>query len=161
MTTKPAWRASPMPTMRTDLGQLRMLAPTSRPRYTRGTHGEMWQWLGDGESLISLILAGRSGGEDSAEGTRHRLLAEVDRISQPLVRSPGSDLVLAEGAHVPGASAAYLARVDGLREGVAVHNAVLMAAIQGTSYLLHVVATDTTAGRELASTLSSGLQITE
>lgn len=147
--------------MYADVGPVRLLAPDQAPRHTRGTYGEMWQWIGDGESLISLILAARPSGGDTAHGLRHRLLAEVHRISESLLRSSETGLVHAESAYAPGASASFVARVDGVREGVPLHNVVMMATAQWTNYLLHVAATDTPAGRELASRVSASLRLTE
>lgn len=150
-----------MPTAHVDLGSVRLLAPEQVPRRTRGTYGEMWQWIGDGESLISLILGKRPGRVDSADGLRHRLLAEADRISESLVRSPKAGQLRAESAYIRGAIASFVACVDGVREGIPLHNVVTMAMAQETSYLLHIAATDTPAGRELASRTSASLRLTE
>ena len=151
----------PMLTKHVDLGPVRLLAPDRPLRYTRGTLGEMWQWVGDGENLISLILAARSGPTESAVGVQHRLLAEVQRIGGSLVRSPGAGLASTERAYIPGSSASFVAHVDGVREGILLHNAVVMAAAPETSYRLHVVATGTQAGRELASRMSLSLGLAE
>lgn len=152
---------SPMLTNHVDLGPVRLLAPDRPPRYTRGTLGEMWQWIGDGENLISLILAARSDSAESAVGVRHRLLAEVQRIGGSLTRSPDAGLASTERAYIPGSSASFIAHVDGVREGILLHNAVVMAAARETSYLLHLAATATPAGRELASRMSLSLRLAE
>jgi hypothetical protein len=57
--------------------------------------------------------------------------------------------------------ASFVAHVDGVREGIPLHNAVTMAAARRKIYLLHVAATGTARGRELASTLSSSLRLAE
>jgi hypothetical protein len=161
MTRQRSGVASILPTAHVDLGSVRLLAPDQAPRHTRGTYGEMWQWIGDGESLISLIVAARPSGDDSAQGLRHRLLAEAHRIREPLVRLSDAGLARAESAYVPGASVSFVAHVDGLREGIPLHNVVMMATTLETNYLLHVAATDTPAGREIASRMSASLRLTE
>lgn len=144
-----------------DLGSVVIDAPCEMPTYTRGTYGEMWQWIGNGDVLLSLIVATRpDDAAASAEGTRHRLLAEVDRIRGSLDPDPDAGWPRAEAAYVPGASASFLAHVDGLRDGVTVNNTVLVAADSHGTHLLHVAVTNTESGRRLASATASSLRLT-
>ena len=143
----------------TDIEPAVLVAPLGRPNHTRGTYGEMWQWIEDGVSLFSLILAVRYEGDESAAGARHRLLAEVERIGKPLVLDSEHEAVRPEIAIVPGASAAFKAHVDGVREDVAVHNVVVVAAAHERTYFLHVLVPDTPSGHEQASSMASSLRL--
>lgn len=155
---------SPSPSMSiatVDLRAVTLAAPIEMPNYVRGTYGEMWHWPGDGRDLITLVLASRGVASESPTGVRHRLLAEVGRVCDSLQRAPGAKPPTAERVDVPGASAAYMSRVDGLRGGVPLHNLVAVAERRGSLYLMHVAALDTVIGRELASKISSSLRLTE
>lgn len=143
-----------------DLGSVAVDAPSEMPTYTRGTYGEMWQWIGNGHVLLSLIVAARPDDAVSAAGTRHRLLAEVDRIRGPLDLAPDAEWPRTETAYVPGSSASFLAQVDGVRDGIPVSNTVLVAVGSHSTYLLHVAVTDTERGRQLASSIASSLRLT-
>lgn len=143
------------------LGGVALAAPLGSPTYTRGTYGEMWQWIGNGNSLISLVVAARPGAQESAGGVRYRLLAETDRISVPLRRPADGERPRPELVDVPGAVAAFKMPVDGIREGVRLHNGVLVASDGAVTYLVHAAVTDTETGRRLASSLLSSLQFLE
>ena len=148
-----------MPIGTVDLGGAALAAPLGSPAYTRGTYGEMWQWIGDGGRLISLVVAVRPSVQESAEGARSRLLAETDRIGVPLRDAADGRWPTPEWVDVPGAVAAFKGAVDGTREGVRLHNAVLAATDSVVTYLVHVAVTDTEAGRRLASSLLSSLRL--
>lgn len=145
--------------MRVDLGSVALAAPRGPRTYTRGTYGEMWQWIGNGSSLISLVVAVRPGAQESVDGVRHRLLAETDRIGASLQRPADGEPPRPELVVVPGAAAAFKVPVDGSREGVRLHNAVLVASDSSATYLVHASVPDTVTGRRLASSLLSSLQL--
>lgn len=142
-----------------DLGGVALAVPFGPRIYTSGTYGEMWQWIGNGKSLISLVVAVRPGAQESIDGVRHRLLAESDRIGAPLRRPSDGERPRPELVDVPGAVAAFKVPVDGIREGVQLHNAVLVASDSAVTYLVHAAVTDTGAGRRLASSVLSSLQL--
>lgn len=141
------------------LRTLSVRAPDESPTYTRGTYGEMWNWIGDGRAMFSLIVAARAGGEGTDVGVHRRLVTEADRIGRGLVKAPGSDPLRCQELAVAGADAAFLADVDGLREGLPVHNAVLLASGDGRLVLLHVAVPDTSSGHQLASAVTSSLRL--
>lgn len=159
VTTGHADDAASVSTRAVDLGDVALVAPLGPPTYTRGTYGEMWQWIGNGNSLISLVVAVRPDAWDSVAGVRHRLLAETHRIGAPLRHPADGERPRPEWVDVPGAVAAFKMPVDGIREGVQLHNAVLAASGSAATYLVHVAVTDTETGRRLASSLLSSLQL--
>lgn len=142
-----------------DLGGVTLAAPLGPPSYTRGTYGEMWQWIGSGDSLISLVVAVRPSAQESVDGIQHRLLAEADRIGAPLRHAADGERPRPELVDVPGAVASFKVAVDGIREGVQLHNAVLVATDSVVTYLVHVAVTDSATGHRLASSVLSSLQL--
>lgn len=142
-----------------DVGPAVLSAPLRPPSHTQGTYGEMWQWIGDGRTLFSLLLTARYEGEESAKGVRHRLIAEVERIRKPILAPSDDESVRTEIAIVSGARAAFVAHVDGIREGVPVRNLVTAAATYERTYFLHVLVPDTQAGHEQASSMASSLRL--
>lgn len=143
----------------TDIGPAVLVAPLGPPSHTHGTYGEMWQWIGDGVTLFSLVLVARNESDESGAGVRHRLLAEVERVGEPLLLASEDETDRQEIAIVPGASAAFMAHVDGVREGVPVHNRVMVATTHDRTYFLHVCAPDTPSGHEQASSMASSLRL--
>ncbi len=142
-----------------NVGHAALTAPLGPPSHTQGTYGEMWQWIGDGRSLFSLLLVARRDGEKSTTGVRHRLLAEVERISEPILPTCEDETVRTEIAIVAGARAAFVAHVDGIRQGVPVRHLVTAAATYERTYFLHVLVPDTQAGHEQASSVASSLRL--
>lgn len=143
----------------TDIGPAALVAPPGPPSHTYGTYGEMWQWIGDGVSLFSLILVTRYEGDDSASGVRHRLRAELERVGKPLQLASEDGADRTEIAIVPGASAAFIGHVDGVREGVPVHNMVVVATTRERTYFLYVLVPDTPSGHKQASSMASSLRL--
>lgn len=146
---------SAVTTRSVDLGGIALEAPLGPSTHTVGTYGEMWQWIGDGDRLISLIVAIRLGEQESVGGLRNRLLAEADRVRAHLRHTAGGERLRPEVVHVRGAFAAFNLSVDGIREGVKLHNALLVATDRVDTYLVHVAVPDTGPGRRLASSLLS------
>ena len=157
-TRHPEYVAS-VPMESVDLGGVSLTAPLGSITYTKGTYGEMWQWIGKGNSLISLVVAVRPGAQESVDGVRHRLLAESDRVSAPTQSPSDRERLRPESVDVPGAIAAFKVQVDGTREGLQLHNAVLVASDSVATCLVHAAVTDTEDGRRLASSLLSSLQL--
>lgn len=161
MTEDPSNVTTLLPTTSVQIAAAALVAPHTVPRHIQGTHGEMWQWTGDGTSLFSLVLAVRSDGEESPAGLRHRLIAEVERIARPLRLAPSHKPFRPGIAVVPGARAAFIAHLDGVRDGVPIHNAVLVATRRDEVYVLHVAVPDTHLGREQASKMASSLRLVD
>lgn len=147
-----------MRTTLVEVGPAVLVAPFDPPSRTRGTYGEMWQWNGDGVGLFSLVLVARYEDDDSAAGVRYRLLAEVERVGKQFRLASGDEDLRPRVAIVPGANAAFMACVDGVREGVPVHNMLLVATTRERTYFLHVLAPDTLGGREQAAMIASSLR---
>lgn len=160
MTTGHANGVDSSATMRSvDLGGIALEAPLGPSTHTVGTYGEMWQWIGDGNRLISLIVAVRPGEQESVGGLRNRLLAETDRVRAHLRHTARGERLRPEVVDVRGAFAAFNVSVDGIREGVKLHNALLVATDRVDTYLVHVAVPDTGTGRRLASSLLSSLRL--
>ncbi|MFE7224804.1 hypothetical protein ACFU7D_08485 [Nocardioides sp. NPDC057577] len=109
--------------------------------------------------MYSLLLVARYGGEESTTGARHRLLAEVERTSKPISPTCEDETVRAEIAIVSGARAAFVAHVDGIREGVPVRNLVTVATTHERTYFLHVLVPGTQIGHEQASSVAASLRL--
>lgn len=142
-----------------NIGPAVLSVPPRPPIHTHGTYGEMWQWIGDGRRLFSLLLTARYEGEKSAKGVQHRLIAEVERIREPMLVSSEDEAVRTEVAIVSGARAAFVAHVDGIRDGVPVRNLVMAAATHERTYLFHILVPDTPVGHEYASSVASSFRL--
>ncbi|GGU21677.1 hypothetical protein GCM10007979_20390 [Nocardioides albus] len=119
----------------------------------------MWQWIGDGNSLVSLIVAVRPGEQESVGGLRNRLLAEVDRVRARLRPTAAGELIRPEMVGVRGAFAAFSMSVGGTREGLELHNDLLIATDRVDMYLVHAAVPGTATGRRLASSLLSSVRL--
>lgn len=142
------------------VGGIALEAPLGPPTHTVGTFGEMWQWIGDGKRLFSLIVAVREGKHESVDGLRNRLLAETDRVASSLRPLASGGLRPVE-VDVRGVFAAFKTSVDGTRDGIKVHNALLIATDRVNIYFAHVTAPYSETNRRLASSLLSGVRLLE
>lgn len=154
-----AGEVSSLTTRLVDLGRMALEAPAWLPTHTVGTHGEMWQWIGDGNNLVSLIVAVRPGEQESVGGLRNRLFAEVDRVRARLRPTAGGKLIRPEMVDVGGAFAAFSMSVSGTREGMELHNDLLIATDRVDMYLVHAAVPGTESGRRLASSLLSSVRL--
>lgn len=142
------------------VGSLSIDAPFGAPRHTRGSYGEMWQWIGDGHKMFSVIVASRREEEDeSMMGVRGRLAADVARIGSANDQDFDSSAVRQQVAYVPGAQTAFMSIVDGVRDGVGVHNLILIATSQTHTHMTHIAAPDNNEGRNQAAALSASLRV--
>lgn len=140
------------------VGSLRIDAPFGSPRRTRGSHGEMWQWIGDGHKMFSLIVASRDEVE-STMGLRRRLATEVARVGSAYKLDTDPSEARLQVAYVPGSRAAFMSIANGARDGVRVHNLVLMAAGHTQTHLVQIASPDDNEGRDLAAKLSKTLRL--
>lgn len=160
MTIGSAGSESSSVTMKTfDLGRFALEAPLGPPVRTVGTHGEMWQWIGDGAKLISLVVAVRPSERESVDGLRNRLLAEVERVGSSLRLASDREQLRPEAIDVNGAFAAFSMSVDGIHEGIKLHNVMLVATGGASTFLAHVAVPDTGTARQVASSILSSLRL--
>lgn len=131
-------------------------APRSPCHHVIGSHGEVWQWYGDGRDLITRIVAVRRPCMPSATAVRHLLIAEMRRISDEFDDDPTDTEVCVSQVH--GSQAAFHATSSGITSGIRLHNDVLMATDGSSLYLSRVVSPDTADGRGLAEAMNSNIQ---
>lgn len=145
--------------IRTQLGPVTLNAPEFPPRQLHGTHGHLWQWVGDGGELISLSVAVRESRLVSEAGIRGHLTWEVREVKDTLDPSRETNV-----AHVPadvsGADASAAATVDGVRDGHAVRS-FLVVTTDGArnQFVIHALVPDNAHGREMATAVTTGIQI--
>lgn len=133
--------------------------PRSPCHHVTGSHGEMWQWYGDGRDLITRIIAVRRPYMASATAVRHLLISEMRRISDELEDDPID--TEASLSHVRGSRAAFHATSSGITSGIRLHNHVLMATDGYALYLSRVVSPDTADGRRVAEAMNSNTQFSQ
>lgn len=135
------------------LGALAVPAPLSPARTFDGLHGTLWQWVGDGQELISLAVSVREESRLASawvvEGHLNWKLEELGATT-PLETKVGA---------VPGALASASGRVSALREGVPTHSGVVVATEGANLYVVHVMVVDSDAGWELVSRVVDGIRI--
>ncbi len=143
----------------TDLGPIVLLAPEEPPRHVRGTHGQMWQWVGDGSELFTLAVAVRETRLGNAQGTRDHLAWEVRQL-QP-APAPGEEAprVSDVSVVVDGAAAAAAADVRGEVGGQQVRHRVVVSTDGQVMHVIRLVVPDSTQGRELADRVSAGVTV--
>lgn len=160
MTTGHANGVDSSATMRSvDLRGIALEAPLGPSTHTVGTYGEMWQWIGDGAKLISLVVAVRPSERESVDGLRNRLLAEVERVGSSLRLASDREQLRPEAIDVNGAFAAFSMSVDGIHEGIKLHNVMLVATGGASTFLAHVAVPDTGTARQVASSILSSLRL--
>lgn len=140
------------------VGSLRIDAPFGSSRRTRGSYGEMRQWIGDGHRMFSLVVAFRDEAE-STMGLRGRLAMEVARVGSTYESDADSGEPRQQVAYVPGSRAAFMSVINGVRDGVGVHNLVLMAAGHTQTHFVHIATPDHDEGRDLAAAVSTSLRL--
>lgn len=145
--------------IRTQLGPVTLTAPEFPPRQFNGTHGHLWQWVGDGGEFISLSVAGRESRLVSEAGIRGHLTWEVREVEGTL--DPGCDIqVNPVPADVSGADVSAAATVDGLRDGRDVRSHLVVTTDGARhQFVIHALVPDSPHGRELAAAVTTGIQI--
>jgi hypothetical protein len=142
-----------------DIGPLSLLAPEYAPRHVVAGHGHLWQWVGDGEELISLSVAVRETRLGTATGVKHHLAWEVKELRKTMderVEAPRETDVM---VMVEGASGSAAADVDGPMHGYEVHNRVIVTTDGEHLHVTRVVVRDNDAGRELSEMVTSTLRV--
>lgn len=142
-----------------NIGSVQVSSPRSPCHHVTGSHGEMWQWYGDGRDLITRIVVVRRPCMESATAVRHLLIAEMRRISDEFDDDPTDTEVSV--SHARGAPAAFRATSSGITSGIRLHNDVLMATDGSSLYLSRVVSPDTADGKGLAKAMNSNIQFSQ
>jgi hypothetical protein len=146
--------------VRQHLGPVSLVAPGGSPRHVEAEHGHLWQWVGDGEELISLSVAVRSTRLGTPTGVRHHLAWEVRQVQSAL--DPGSSAghsdVLVD---VTGAVGSVAADVSGRERGVEVHNRIIVTTDGQHMHVIRALVTSTSEGRQLCDEVTDALEIHE
>lgn len=135
-----------------EIGAVSVPAPLSPARTFDGLHGRLWQWVGDGQELISLAVSVREESRLASawvvEGHLNWKLEELGATApEPKVGT------------VPGAVASASGRVSALRDGVPTHNGVVVATGGKNLYVVHVMAVDSDAGWALVSRVLDAIRM--
>lgn len=145
---------------RRHLGPVSLVAPDDAPRHVRAAHGHLWQWVGDGEELISLSVAVRDSRLGTPTGVRHHLTWEVRQASADLDPDPAATVtrVLVD---VDGAVGAAAADVRGRVRGLDVHDRIIVLSDGAHMHMVRTLVAATPEGRELSEQVTSALQVHE
>jgi hypothetical protein len=146
---------------RQQLGPVSLAAPGDAPRRVRATHGHLWQWIGDGEELISLSVAVRETRLGTSTGVRHHLSWEVDQVRSGMDPEPGTSSVARVLIDVDGATGAAAADVVGRVRGVEVRNRIIVTTDGQHMHVVRALVPDSEEGRELSEAVTTALQVHE
>jgi hypothetical protein len=136
-----------------ECGALRLPVPAGEPKFIVGTHGQVLQWVGDGRTLIALtVTVRRQTRMTSPFALRNHLSWELDRLAE---RMEGE--LRREEPGIDSESSTPVGTIDGHREGLDTHNRVLVSTDGQDMYIVHVMVTDTDAGRALAGEVLDGV----
>lgn len=145
--------------IRTELGPVTLDAPEFPPRQFTGSHGHLWQWVGDGAELISLSVAVRESRLVTDNGVKGHLAWEVREVADVFDGDHESAISYLP-ADVSGGDASAAATVDGLREGHPVRSH-LVVTTDGThyQYVIHALVPDSADGRDVAAAVTTGIHV--
>lgn len=142
-----------------EIGSVRVHAPAGPYRHVQGTNGEMWQWIGDGRSMVTYILASRRQRQPTAAAVRHLLNSQMARITEEYDSARPAQTGDIHISHVPGSRAAFRSTSNGVRSGIQLHDSVLIASDAEGLYISHMVVPNTDVNRDLARAVTSSLEI--
>lgn len=142
-----------------DIGPMSLVAPEFAPRHVVADHGHLWQWVGDGEELISLSVAVRETRLGTATGVKHHLAWEVQELRKTMDQNVqelrGADVMVM----VDGATCSAAADVNGKMHDDEVHNRVIVTTDGEHMHVTRIVVRDNDAGRELSERVTSTLRV--
>jgi hypothetical protein len=142
----------------TDIGPVSLPSPTVAPRHVVADHGHLWQWIGDGEELVSLSVAVRTTRLGTPTGVKHHLAWEVDEVSSAMdavdAASDRDVMVMVDGA-----TGSAAADVDGPMRGADVRNRIIVTTDGHHMHVVRALVRDTRGGRELAEAVTAGLRV--
>lgn len=145
----------------TTCGAVHLDAPTSAPSLRLGEFGHLWEWVGDGEVLVALVVTVRSNTRlTSAMSVRNRLTWELDQIADQMESTgartePAGDLAETDSAGHP----VSVGQIDGTRRGLAVREHVVVTTDGTDLYSVDLVVVAGAAGDEVASRIISSVGI--
>lgn len=143
------------------LGPMNLLAPSQSPRHVRGTHGDLWQWIGSGRELISLTVAVRETQIGNARGVRDHALWEAERLSRSMDHGSEDAVATSAPPRVPGSVGVAAAVVNGVYSGISTHNRIVVTSDGQYMHVVHAMTTNTPQGRRRAAALVDDLAVTE
>jgi len=142
-------------------GPIRLLAPSTGEQHTTGTHGEMWQWVGDGGDLISLIVAVRRTRLGTSSGVRQHLTWEFDRLQRTFDPDIAASRQGPEFRPIRGATAVAIGTLTGVRSGIRIHNSVVVTTDRTWMHVIHIMTPDTNRGRSFATTVGDSVEVSD
>ena len=145
--------------IRTELGPVTLDAPEFPPRQFTGTNGHLWQWVADGEELISLSVAVRESRLVTESGVKGHLAWEVREAADGFDADHESD-ISHPPADVSGGDASAAATVDGLRQGHPVRSHLVVTTDGARyQYVIHALVPDNAHGREMAAAVTTAIHV--
>jgi len=140
------------------LGPVTLTAPAMAPRQFDTGVGHLWQWVGNGEPLLSLAVSVRGTRLGTTTGVRHRATWVRDRVASRMDDRTASaeDLPF---AYVDGSSGTAGALVFGSRDGLAVRTGVLVSTDGTWMHVVEVTAADTEAGGDLVAAVMDNVRV--
>lgn len=148
------------------VGGVVVAAPVDVPRHVPGRAGDLWEWTGDGEDLLTLVVATRRSSVPDAHGVAGHLTREVRQVEADLadprreaVDRPVFGDAVAEATVVVG-TATVGEDLGGLDGDVAVRHALAVATdAHAHLHLVHLVTRDEDAGRALEHRILDSLAL--
>lgn len=145
--------------VRAELGAMRLLVPSGDPKALAGTHGQLWQWVGDGRTLIALTVTIRQDTQMTTPMRIHNHLTwELDQLAEQMtdvhdrVEPPFGPDGAPEGTWAVGSLA-------GTRKRLAAEARVLVTTDGEDLYIVQIVVTETPEGRALAGEVLSSVEL--
>lgn len=142
------------------LGPMRIGSPRPGPiRHIKCQYGDMWQVVGDGAPLISVVVAVKRTPIESVDGLRGHLDWEAQRQvanTRTLdLALATADLPEADETWISGARHAAKVVFNTARGGLRLHNIIVASAAAGEMQRTHVATMNTELGREMADAMAS------
>lgn len=144
---------------RTDIGPLSLLLPDLELHHVLASHGQLWQWTGDGKELYTLAVAVRRTRLGTPTGVRHHLTAEVRQLRASLSTPTSEPTVQRVVVDVEGSYGAAAADLIGEAHGAPVRHRVLVSTDGEHMHVLHLLVPDSDEGQRLADRIGSSVRL--
>lgn len=146
------------------VGGVVVAAPVEVPRHVPGGAGDLWEWTGDGEDLLALLVATRRSAVPDAHGVAGHLTREVRQVEADLAEPRREPVEAVFGDAVADAmvvvGAATVGEDLGRDAAIPVRHALAVATDGRTHlHLVHLVTRDDDAGRELERRILDSLAL--
>ncbi len=132
-----------------DLGPLSVRAPAREPRQFEGRFGHLWQWVGDGEPLLTLVVAVRETRLSTGAAAERTLTTETGRVRDSFDADTEVHVRRVRDMQVDGARGAAAATVTGVLDGLAVRNGLIVTTDGTHVHVVRLAVADTDEGKAL------------